>query len=402
MIKSSEIFDVAIIGAGIVGLATAFQLKKKFPAFKIVVIEKENIISKHQTGNNSGVIHSGIYYKPGSEKAKNCSRGYDLLISFLKKYKLPYDICGKIIVATNKSEKKMIKVLMDRGIKNGLKNLKILSKNEIKLIEPNVEGVEAIYVPQAGITDYKLVSKKLYEILKLKGVKFFFNFKVSSIKKKNKLIFIGGKNLNQICSKRLINTAGLYSDKITELCELKIDHKIIPFRGEYYNLKPHAKHLVKNLIYPVPDPNFPFLGVHFTRTIHGEVETGPNAVFALSREGYNKNDINFKEFFESISYKGFLKIATKHWREGLKEFYRSYSKKSYLKSLQKMIPKVKINDISAGNSGVRAQAITKDGNLLDDFLILKNESIINVCNAPSPAATAAFAIGEHICKFVKK
>jgi len=394
-------YDFCVVGAGIVGLSTAYSLINKYPRSKIVVIEKEETFSKHQSGNNSNVIHSGIYYKPGSSKAVNCRKGYDLLLNFLKKYNIPHDICGKIIVANNKEEINQLMILYKRGKKNGLKDLKILEGHEIKEYEPFVKGLKAIHVPQAGITDYKLVSKKIYEILIHKGVEFKFNTKVVNIENKLNFNKITTFDCQKIKSDFVINVAGLYSDKLAEL-NFEIDYKIIPFRGEYYNLKPSASYLVNNLIYPVPDPNFPFLGVHFTRKINNLIESGPNAVFAFSREGYRKSIVNFKELFESILYIGFIKLIILYWKEGIAEMHRSISKQAYLKSLQKLIPKIKITDIYSGGAGVRAQAVKSNGEMVDDFLIISKNNIINVCNAPSPAATASFAIGEHISKLINK
>lgn len=393
--------DFTIVGAGIVGLSTAFSLKNKYPKSKVVVIEKEDTFSKHQSGNNSNVIHSGIYYKPGSSKALNCKKGYNLLLKFLKKHKIPHEICGKLIVATTDDEINELMILYEKGKKNGLKGLKILNSEQIKKYEPYVNGLKAIHVPQAGITDYKLVSKKIYEILNNKGVKFIFNTKVLNIKNDSDFNTLFTNTSKKIKSKYIINVAGLYSDKLARI-NFKIDYKIIPFRGEYYNLKPSASHLVKNLIYPVPNPNFPFLGVHFTRRINNSIESGPNAVFAFSREGYKMLNINLKELFESITYIGFIRLIKMYWKEGFIEMYRSLSKQSYLKSLQKLIPEIKISDITSGGAGVRAQAVKSDGKMVDDFLIVSKNNIINVCNAPSPAATASFAIGEYISDLIDK
>ena len=393
-------YDFTVIGAGIVGLSTALSLKKRYPNFKIAVLDKEKSFSLHQSGNNSNVIHSGIYYKPNSKKALNCKKGYDLLLNFLKENSLPYDICGKLIVAINESEEPELMRIFKNGKLNGLQDLKILNNEEMKKYEPNVNGFKAIHVPQAGITDYKLVSKKIYDILIENNVTFYFNHKVKNIIKNGNEIKVVAENNKIIESDYVINIAGLYSDKLAKLTT-KIKHKIVPFRGEYYNLKPTAKHLVKNLIYPVPNPNFPFLGVHFTRTVDGKIESGPNAVFAFSREGYDFYDFKIKEFIESIFYSGFIKIAFRFWKDGLMEVYRSINKKAYLKSMQKLIPSISIDDIEKGGSGVRAQAIKRNGDMVDDFLITKNGKVINVCNAPSPAATACFAIGEEITNLIQ-
>tara|TARA_X000000950_G_C13907800_1_gene657672 strand:- start:623 stop:1822 length:1200 start_codon:yes stop_codon:yes gene_type:complete len=394
-------YDFTVVGAGIVGLSTALSIKKRYPKSKIIVIEKEETFSKHQSGNNSNVIHSGIYYKPGSSKALNCRQGYDMLLKFLKEHNIPHDICGKLIVASSNDEIDELMTLYNKGKKNGLKGLKILDSDQIKKYEPHVNGLKAIHVPQAGITDYKLVTKKIYEILKSKEVEFLFNSKVVNIINGEDLNIVVIENSKEIKSDYIINVAGLYSDKLAKI-NSKIDYKIIPFRGEYYNLKPSASFLVKNLIYPVPNPDFPFLGVHFTRRIDNSIESGPNAVFAFSREGYKMSIINIKELLESITYIGFIKLIRMYWKEGIIEMYRSLSKYAYLKSLQKLIPEIKISDITSGGAGVRAQAVKSDGKMVDDFLIVFENKIINVCNAPSPAATSCFAIGDYITNLINQ
>lgn len=392
-------YDVAIVGAGIVGLATAIHVLKKHPNLKVCLLEKEPYVAKHQTGNNSGVIHSGIYYKPGSLKALNCKRGYDLMLGFLQEHNLPYELCGKIILATKESEFPALENIYKRGIENGLKDLKILNNQEIKEIEPYAVGLKAIHVPQAGITDYKQVATLYRNILEAKGASIFFNQRVENLAIKNDSVTII-TNKGSFQSAKVINCGGLYSDKLARLTLDELEYKIVPFRGEYYDLKPSAYHLVKGLIYPVPDSNFPFLGVHFTKTIHGGVESGPNAVFAFSREGYKKRNINLKELVESLSYSGFLALALKHWKAGSMEMYRSFSKRAYVQSLQNLIPSITRDDVVRGGAGVRAQAIKKDGSMVDDFLILESKNIINICNAPSPAATASLAIGEHIASLI--
>lgn len=394
-------YDIIIVGAGIVGLSTAYSINKKNPDLKILILEKEMTHSMHQSGNNSNVIHSGVYYKPNSLKAKNCVKGYNLLLEFLKENKIPYEICGKLIVATEKSEIPALMNIFERGKKNGLKNLKLLDANEIKEHEPYVVGVKALHVPQAGITDYKLVCEKLYKILLKSGVLVRFSSRVTNYSDEGEFCTVNVNDSLTFKTKKLINVAGLYSDKLAEI-ENDINYKIVPFRGEYYNLKKNSRKLVNNLIYPVPDPNFPFLGVHFTKRVDGSVESGPNAVFAFSREGYKKLDVNIYEFIESITYSGFIHLVKKYWKEGFKEMYRSYSKRAYLKALQKLIPAIKYDDIYSGNAGVRAQALYKNGEMLDDFLIIKKNNTINVCNAPSPAATSCFSIGEYISNLALK
>lgn len=392
-------YDIIIVGAGIVGLATGLYIRKKYPSASIAIIEKEEKVAQHQTGNNSGVIHSGVYYTPGSLKAKNCKRGYDLMLEFLEEYQVAYELCGKVIVATEEKEFEALDNIYRRGIENGLDNLKILEGKEINEIEPYVNGLKAIHVPQAGITNYKKVAKKYEEVLSSKNVDFYFNHKVLDIETLGESVSLKTSK-SDFQTKKLINCGGLYSDKLARMTLQDLEYKIVPFRGEYYDLKPSAYHLVKGLIYPVPDPNFPFLGVHFTKTIEQGVESGPNAVFAFKREGYRKRDINLPEFAESLTYSGFRSLAMKHWKAGSMEMYRSFSKKAFVNSLQKLIPSITSEDVVKGGSGVRAQALKKDGSMVDDFLILHSDNIINVCNAPSPAATASLAVGEHIASLI--
>ena len=387
-------YSVVIVGGGIVGLATALQLIKKKPDLKILVLEKETELAKHQTGNNSGVIHSGIYYKPGSLKATNCMRGYHQLITFCQEQTIPFELCGKIIVATNESEKLLLQNLFVRGEQNGLKNLKKLSAGELKEYEPHVNGIEGIFVPQTGIVDYKLVAEKYGEVLRKQGVEIHLSEKVVNISKEKSTTVITDKS--SYTTELVINCAGLYSDKVARLTVQNLNVKIIPFRGEYYKLRKEKEYLVKSLIYPVPDPNFPFLGVHFTRMAKGGVEAGPNAVLAFQREGYKKSDVNLNELAETLAWPGFQKVAAKYWRTGFGEMYRSFSKAAFTKALQKLIPEIQQEDLVEGGAGVRAQACDREGGLVDDFLILEEKNVINVCNAPSPAATSSLAIGETV------
>lgn len=394
-------FDVIVIGGGIVGLATALQIQKSNPSLLILLIEKEKELARHQTGNNSGVIHSGLYYKPGSLKALNCIRGYHLLIDFCKKNEIPYDLCGKIVVATEKKELPLLQNLFVRGQQNGLENLKKLSKAELNEYEPHVTGLEGIFVPQTGIVDYTAVSLKYGEILQKNGATLKLGERVTGIQSKS----AGQEVITDkatYTTKLIINCAGLYSDKIARLTVPDVKVKIIPFRGEYFKLKKEKEYLVKNLIYPVPDPNFPFLGVHFTRMAKGGVEAGPNAVLAFKREGYKKSDINLAELAESLAWPGFQKVAAKYWRTGFGEMYRSFSKAAFTKALQKLIPEVQEHDLTIGGAGVRAQACSRDGGLVDDFLILEEKNVVNVCNAPSPAATSSLAIGETVAALALK
>lgn len=387
--------DVIVIGGGIVGLATAYQIKQKSPDTSITILEKESGPAKHQTGNNSGVIHSGLYYKPGSLKATNCIKGYHLLLDFCQKHSIEHDLCGKIVVATDQSEVPYLETLTERGKANGLTNLKWLEGEELKEYEPHVQGVKGIHVPQTGIIDYKTVCKKLEELLLATDVTIAYGQKVVQITNSSRGQRIDCEN-ESFEGKLVVNCAGLYSDKVAKMTPTKPDLKIVPFRGEYYQLKEESKHLVKDLIYPVPDPNFPFLGVHFTRMIGGGVEAGPNAVLAFKREGYKKSDINLAEFFETLAWPGFQKVAAKYWKTGFGEMYRSFSKAAFTKALQKLIPEIQESDLETGGAGVRAQACDRNGGLLDDFQIYEDEHFINVCNAPSPAATSSLAIGDEI------
>ncbi len=388
-------YSVIVVGGGIVGLATALQLIKQKPSLKILVVEKENELAKHQTGNNSGVIHSGIYYKPGSLKATNCMNGYHQLITFCREQGIPFELCGKVIVATSEEEKPLLQNLFVRGQQNGLQNLRKISAGEIKEIEPHVNGLEGIFVPQTGIVDYKLVAEKYGEVLKRQGVEIHLNEKVVNIQAGSSTTTVVTEKTSY-ATELVINCAGLYSDKVARLTVKDLNVKIIPFRGEYYKLKKDKEYLVKNLIYPVPDPNFPFLGVHFTRMAKGGVEAGPNAVLAFKREGYKKSQINLAELAETLAWPGFQKVAAKYWRTGMGEMYRSFSKAAFTKALQKLIPEIQENDLVDGGAGVRAQACDREGGLVDDFLILEEKNVINVCNAPSPAATSSLAIGETV------
>ncbi|MDW7695949.1 L-2-hydroxyglutarate oxidase [Flammeovirgaceae bacterium SG7u.111] len=390
-------YEVVVIGGGIVGLATAYKILEKKPGVKLALLEKESGVAKHQTGNNSGVIHSGIYYKPGSLKAKNCISGYQRLLAFCDEHEIEYDLCGKVIVATSEAEKIPLENIYNRGLKNGLGKIRKISQAELREIEPHVAGIAGIDVPYTGIVDFKQVSAKYAELIQEKGGEIITGAKVINIKRHNRYSEIITID-KTYTTKLAINCAGLYSDKIAGFCSEKLDVRIIPFRGEYYEIVPEKHHLVKNLIYPVPDPNFPFLGVHFTRMIGGGIEAGPNAVFAFKREGYSKMAFNFTEFAESITWPGFQKVAVKYWQTGIGEFYRSFSKKAFTKALQKLIPEIQEEDLVPGGAGVRAQACDRSGGLIDDFKIVETEHVINVLNAPSPAATSSLAIGSTVSK----
>ena len=396
------IYDVTVIGGGIVGLATALRIKEQNPNLKLLIIEKENVVAKHQTGHNSGVIHSGLYYKPGSLKATNCIKGYDMLLDFCRKEDIKYDLCGKIVVATRPEQISILDGLFERGKQNGLDGFKMLNAEQIKEYEPHVKGLKGFFVPQTGIIDYTDVCRKYLEKTQKLGGKIAFGEKVNNISSNNGIsTVVTSKGSYE--TKLVVNCAGLYSDKVGQMTDIKADNlRIIPFRGEYFEIKPEKQYLVKNLIYPVPDPNFPFLGVHFTRMIHGGVEAGPNAVLAFRREGYKKLDIHLGELFETLTWPGFLKVAAKYWQTGLGEMYRSFSKTAFTKALQELIPEIQPDDLVAGAAGVRAQACDREGGLLDDFTIFENQQAINVCNAPSPAATSSLSIGQTVSELVLK
>jgi (S)-2-hydroxyglutarate dehydrogenase len=393
--------DIVIVGGGIVGLATAFKLIEANSKLKITLLEKENELVKHQTGNNSGVIHSGLYYKPGSLKATNCINGYNMLLDFANTHHIKYDLCGKVVVATQPEELERLENLYNRGIENGLTKIKKLNLQELKEIEPHVNGLAGLQVPYTGIIDYTEVAEKMAELFKNQGGIIHLGQKVLNIKNLDAHSVVESTSMN-IETKLIINCAGLYSDKIAAINKEKIDLRIIPFRGEYFLLKPEKRYLVKTLIYPVPDPNFPFLGVHFTNMIDGNVECGPNAVFAFKKEGYNRLDFNFGEFWDSVTWPGFQKVAIKYWKTGLGEYKRSFSKSAFTKALQRLIPEIQKDDLIPTHAGVRAQACDREGGLLDDFAIIEDKYIINVCNAPSPAATSSLSIGKTVSEMALK
>jgi L-2-hydroxyglutarate oxidase len=389
---------VLIIGGGIVGLATAWRLMEARPELKITVLEKEHDVATHQTGHNSGVIHSGIYYRPGTLRAQNCMEGYGALLNFCDEHGIPYEICGKVIVATRPEELPQLDRIMGHGLQNGLKDIRRISAAETREKEPHVNVIESLWVPQAGIINYKKVAKKYAELILARGGEIRTGFKVISIKRSNDEVTAIGE-AGEISGDLLINCAGLYADKVAQMTGQNIQGvQIVPFRGEYYELKPEKQYLVNNLIYPVPNPEFPFLGVHYTRMIEGGIEAGPNAVLAFRREGYSRWDLNVPELLETLSYPGFLRLAAKNWRYGLGEMHRSYSKSAFVKALQHLIPAVGFDDLERGGAGVRAMACDRDGKLIDEFLIFEDHNIINVCNAPSPAATASLAIGKTIAE----
>lgn len=395
-------FDIIIVGAGIVGLATAYKLLEKNKNLKVAVLDKEAVIGKHQTGNNSGVIHSGIYYKPEGMRAKNNREGYKMLLDFCQKENIKYEITGKIIVATEAHQIPTLDIILDRGIQNGLDRLKIMDIQELREIEPHVGGIKGIWVPQAGIVDFPGVNSAYARNIQEWGASIFLNEKVIKIENNTQGCQVVTEN-RTFSTKLLINCAGLYSDKLAmQTHGSDIGMQILPFRGEYYKLRKDRENLVKNLIYPAPDPAFPWLGVHFTRMIKGGIEAGPNAVLAFRREGYKKMDINASELYETLIYPGFRKMATKFWRQGMDEYKRSFFKSAFTSALQKLLPELVEDDLVPGGAGVRALACGKDGALLDDYVFLDDKNVINVCNAPSPAATSSLSIGNYISDLVLK
>lgn len=393
--------DVVIVGGGIVGLATALRIMKASPKTRLTLIEKESRLALHQTGHNSGVIHSGLYYRPGSLKATNCRTGYSELLEFCRRENVRHEICGKIVVATQKEEMQQLEELYRRGTANGLTDLRYLSPQEIQEIEPHCDGVRALHVPQAGIVNYVDVAERYAEKLRQLGAEILLEEEVRDIRMGCNSVEIITAD-HAIGAKAAVVCAGIYSDRLARNVIPDLPLRMLPFRGEYYTLKPSAHHLVNNLIYPVPDPAFPFLGVHYTRMIGGGIECGPNAVFAWGREAYEKTEFNFRDAVESLSWPGFRKIALRYWRTGFGEYYRSFSKQAFVKALQRLIPAVNAEDLEPGGAGIRAQACDRAGNLLDDFDIRVVDRAVFVCNAPSPGATASLSIGARVSEQVLK
>lgn len=387
-------YDIIIIGGGIVGLATGLFIGRRFPQYKILILEKENQVAYHQTGHNSGVIHSGIYYKPGSFKAQFTKAGNQSMVEFCREHQLPHEVCGKVIVATQEGELPLLENLFKRGQDNGLK-VKKLSMEEVKEYEPHVQCLAGIYVPTSGIVSYKLVCQKYAKLIGEQGGEIKFEHWVTGIISEAKGHTLE-TNQGNFSTRFLINCGGLQSDRLAKMAGVVPKAKIVPFRGEYYELKPEKRYLVKGLIYPVPNPAFPFLGVHFTRMIDGSIHAGPNAVLSLKREGYRKTDFDWGDFAEIMTYPGFWKLVGKHWQEGFQEIVRSFSKAAFVRSLQELIPEVTADDIIPNPAGVRAQALKNDGALVEDFLIEEGNNSLQVLNAPSPAATASLEIGKAI------
>ncbi len=393
-------YDVAIIGGGIVGCATAMALSEQENT-SIIILEAEPDLAAHQTGNNSGVIHSGLYYKPGSLKAKNCVEGREALYAFCEKHGIAHDRCGKLVVATSEDQIPQLDELQRRGTANGLKDIKRLSAEELKEYEPHVAGVAGLRIHETGIVDYIQVTNKFAEIVQERGGEIRKNARVVGFSRESDGLVLETTSGTVHC-KNLVNCAGLQSDRVAKLCGVDPGLKIVPFRGEYYKLSQNKEDLVNDLIYPVPDPQFPFLGVHFTRMIHGGVEAGPNAVLAFKREGYKKTSFSIRDTLDTFLYKGFWILAMKFWKTGFGEMYRSYFKGAFVKALQNLIPEVQKNHLATGGAGVRAQALEPTGALVDDFRIVEAPNMVHVLNAPSPAATAAISIGQKISQMAKE
>ncbi len=386
--------DVAIVGGGIVGTATAWSVLERFPKLKVILLEKESELGLHQTGRNSGVLHTGIYYRPGSLRAQNCREGKLAMQQFCEREQIPYDICGKVIVAIAEAEMPRLHDILARGQANGV-TCELIDRDRLREIEPHAAGVAGIHVPEAGIVDYRAVCLRLAEIVRERGGEIMTNAEAIGICDQSDKVVINSR-AGDIEARWVITCAGLYSDRIIRLSGQTPPAKIVPFRGEYYTLKPEAHHLCRGLIYPVPDPKFPFLGVHFTRMITGGVECGPNAVLAFAREGYRMRDISLRDLAESLTYPGFLRMALRNWRTGIGEMWRSVSKSAFVKALQKLVPEIREKHLVPAPAGVRAQALGLDGKLVDDFVFQETERIIHVGNAPSPAATASLNIGKLI------
>jgi L-2-hydroxyglutarate oxidase LhgO len=400
-------YDLTIIGGGIVGLATALRLGEPHPRIKLLVLEKEPRLAEHQTGHNSGVIHSGLYYRPGSIKATACVAGRKALLAFCDRNNVPYEICGKTVVATSDEELPRLDELYRRGIANGLRGLELVGPERLKELEPHARGIKALFVPETGIIEFRKVAAAYAENIRACGGDIRTSHRVVGVVERGSELVLQTSG-GDYRTRHVINCCGLQSDLVAKMMHAGADapaeerHQIIPFRGEYYKLAPERQYLVRNLIYPVPDPAFPFLGVHFTRMMAGGVEAGPNAVFAFAREGYRKTDVNVADLWRAVSFKGFWAMAGKYWRTGFGELYRSLSKPAFVSALQKLLPDITANDLMPGGAGVRAQAVSASGALVDDFVIRESANAIHVLNAPSPGATASLAIGESIAQIARK
>ncbi len=394
-------YDVIIVGGGIIGLSVALEITQRFPRIRTLLLEKEDRVARHQSGHNSGVIHSGIYYKPGSLKAKLCVAGAAAMIEFCREHSIPHSICGKVIVATRQEELQSLEELRRRGEANGVAGVRLIGSAELRDLEPNASGLHALVVPSTGVTDYVAVCDKYAELIVARGTSILTSAEVLSIKRSANEVVLETKR-GTFSTTYFINCAGLFSDRISRMAGDEPQVRIAPFRGEYYDLVPERSSLVRALIYPVPDPRFPFLGVHFTRRISGRVDAGPNAVLAFRREGYRRTDFNLKDLASSLRFPGFWRMAAKYWRSGLDEVYRSFSKAAFVRALQRLVPAVRDEDLVPGGSGVRAQALKRDGTLVDDFRLVQSGNALHVLNVPSPAATASLLIGRAIVEMASK
>ena len=390
---------VIIVGGGIVGLATAFKLGRRLPGLAITVLEKEDGVARHQTGNNSGVLHCGLYYKPGSAKARLAVAGIQEMIAFCREHNIPHEVCGKLVVAADDSELPRLQALHERGRQNGLQGLKLLKPEEMREIEPHVGGVAALRVPQEGIVDYPSVCAVLLKEIQAQGGRVVTGAKVIGLRPTT-TGWLAQTTGGEFATEFLVNCAGLHCDRVSELTGERREVRIVPFRGEYYKIKPERQFLVRHLIYPVPDPQFPFLGVHFTRRIEGGIEAGPNAVLAFAREGYRKTDINLRDLGDALGFAGLWRFLGRHKRMCWEELKRSFSKRLFCQALQRLVPEIRQDDLETGGAGVRAQAMSPDGTLVQDFHFVRRQNALHVLNAPSPAATASLAIGEEIARQV--
>jgi L-2-hydroxyglutarate oxidase len=390
-------FDIVVIGGGIVGLSAAMEATRRFPHLRLAVLEKEGEVARHQSGHNSGVIHSGIYYKPGSLKARLCVEGAAAMVRFCREHGIPCEICGKVIVATSETELPRLQELHRRALANGLQGVREVEAKELRELEPHSAGIRALHVPSTGITDYAAVCGKYAEIVSGNGGQLFTGAKVMGIFRRDRETVMETTR-GAFAAGYVINCAGLHSDSIVRLAGERPQIIVIPFRGEYYELAPERQSLVRGLIYPVPDPALPFLGVHFTRRVHGGVEAGPNAVLAFSREGYRRSDTDATDILTMLTFPGFWRMGARQWRTGVAEFYRSLSQQAFAGALQKMVPEIRSQDLRPGSAGVRAQAVRRDGSLVDDFQFVPSDNMLHVCNVPSPAATASIPIGRAIAE----
>ncbi|TXC81704.1 L-2-hydroxyglutarate oxidase [Luteibaculum oceani] len=398
-----KIYDVVIVGGGIVGAATFYKMASRFPDLKLALIEKEDHLAAHQTGNNSGVIHSGLYYKPGSQKATHCVQGRRELVKFAQEYNVTHDVCGKVVVAAEDREIQYLDKIFNIGLENEIEGIEKITRDQVKEIEPFCEGIAGIRVPCTGIIDFKQATRTMVEVglSKCKQADVFMGEKVEAVVKQDGISILK-TNKQQVKAKHVIFCAGLWADKMAKKDGVKLKEKVVGFRGDYYELTDQGKHKVKHLIYPVPDPAFPFLGVHFTRMTDGEIECGPNAVFTFKREGYGKTDFSLKDTVDALSYGGTWKLFFNNMSFGINEYRRAFSKKRFLETLQRLIPSLTMEDIRPGRSGVRALLLSEDGDTRDDFRIAHADNNIHVLNAPSPAATASLAIGNSVVNMAEK